>query len=222
MNSIDLLKHQPPYPAKNPNLPTLPKRWLLVLFFIHLLPGITLASSVRQVTIKEMIEASDLVFEGRVARVESRSLPNPPRISTYVTFQVLDIIKGPYSGKKIQLSFLGGTIGDLSLVISDMHVPERGQKGVYFVESLTHRQVHPLYGWDQGHFLIKTDRNGIDRIMTRNKRTIIALGPGEIRTMGALSSGVALGVSASDEPAEKGLTVGEFKRRLREMVRVGR
>ena len=212
MNSIDLLKHQPPYSARNPTLPTFLRRWLLVLFFIHLLPGITLASSVRQVTIKEMIKACDLVFEGRVAHVESRISADPPRISTYVTFQVLDIIKGTYSGNKIQLRFLGGTVGNLSLVISDIHVPERGQKAVYFVESLTHRQVHPLYGWDQGHFLIKTDRNGTDRIMTRNKRTIIALGPGEIRTMGALSGGVALGVTTSDESAEKGLTrISVFK-----------
>ena len=59
--------------------------------------------------------------------------------------------------------------------ISDMKVPQVGERGIYFVESLERSQVHPLYGWSQGHFIVEMDDTGADRVMTTRKQPVTGL-----------------------------------------------
>ena len=193
-----------------------------LLLFIHSLSGISMATSVRQVTVQEMIDACEFVFEGRVVEISPRMAPDGSKISTYITFEIIEIIKGNHPGGRIELSFLGGTVGDLTLAISEMHMPELGEKGIYFVESLGRRQVHPFYGWDQGHFLIKTGSDGAERVTTRSRKPVLGLDSGQIRNLNSLSSGVASGVSISDESDRGGITVIQFKQSLRDMMRAVR
>jgi hypothetical protein len=63
------------------------------------------ASSVRQVTIDEMLQQCQFVFEGTVLTLEAEE-NSQKRIHTYVTFAIQDIIKGEYSSDTITLSFL--------------------------------------------------------------------------------------------------------------------
>ena len=175
------------------------------------------AASVRQVTINEMMNASELVFEGQVVDVISKLDPDSSGIHTYVTFQILDLIKGKHSQSKIELSFLGGSAGGLTLEISDTHLPVFGEKGIYFVETLQHRQVHPLYGWDQGHFIVKTDLDGVQRVRTRSQMRITGIESAGPRRIQTLREGVAKGVVISDDPRDKGMSLNEFKLRLREI-----
>lgn len=196
--------------------------WKMLAFVVlaECLAGSALASTVRQVTMREMIERSELVFEGKVVKAESRLSPDQSKINSYFTFEISEIIKGSYTGNTIQLSFLGGTAGDLFLIVSDMHMPELGERGIYFVESLQRRQVHPFYGWDQGHFLVIRDRDDIERVTTRNGRRVAALDAGLITKAGGLSTGIAVGVLAAGGPSEKSLTPVEFKQKLRDMIRI--
>ena len=130
------------------------------------------ATSVRQVTMDEMLQFCEFVFEGKVLGLEAKE-NNQKRIHTYVIFEIQDIIKGDYSSDTITLSFLGGTIGDVTMAVSDMKFPKEGERGIYFVESLDRLQVHPLYGWSQGHFIVKTDDTGIDRVMTSREKLVL-------------------------------------------------
>ena len=179
----------------------------------------TFASTVKQLTIKEMIDACQLVFEGQVVNVESRLEGNVGRIETYVTFELLDVVKGYFPQRKLELSFLGGTVGDRTMAVDDLHTPELGERGIYFVRSTNEKMVNPLCGWDQGHFLILTDRAGNQRVTTRGGKRVTELGPGAAKQSDGFSNGIALGVSTSDESAEKSLTVYEFKDRVRRMIR---
>ena len=43
------------------------------------------------------------------------------------------------------------------LVITDMRMPEIGESGIYFIETLGQQQVHPLIGWQQGHYRVIID-----------------------------------------------------------------
>ena len=135
------------------------------------------SSTVRQVTITEMVNASELIFEGQVISEVSRWTPDNTQIRTYVSFQVVEVIKGDHPGGTIELSFQGGTVGDLTLSVSDMHLPQPGEQGIYVVDSLTRRQVHPFYGWDQGRFLLTSGPDGADIVTTWDGRKIIALLP---------------------------------------------
>ena len=183
------------------------------------------ASSVREVSLNEMLQQSQFVFEGTVTAIEARE-NSQKRIHTYVTFEIKDIIKGEYHSNVITLSFLGGTVGDVTLAVSDMRLPQIGEHGIYFVESLERLQVHPLYGWSQGHFIVERDVTGSERIMTNRRLPITAvmdtmqdeqMTPGK-ESKQALSKGVVRDFVVAQD--KKGLTVDEFKRVLHE--RIGR
>ena len=117
---------------------------------------------------------------------------------------------------------MGGTIGPLTLSISNMQIPKKGERGIYFVESIANRQVHPLYGWNQGRFLILNDRDGTPRVHTAQGKRIAAL---EIPTSPAViavidgATDVALGVQVLAAPtrSESSLTTATFKRRIRDI-----
>lgn len=175
------------------------------------------ASSVREVSLNEMIQKSQFVFEGTVTAIEARE-NSKKRIHTYVTFEINEIIKGEYPLKIITLRFVGGTVGAVTMAVSDMRLPQEGERGIYFVESLERLQVHPLYGWSQGHFIVERDATGIERIMTNRRLPITAIMDKAQDEQQALSQGVVRDFVV--EKDKKGLTVNEFKRVLRErMVR---
>jgi hypothetical protein len=183
------------------------------------------ASSVREVSLNEMLQQSQFVFEGTVTAIEARE-NSQKRIHTFVTFEIKDIIKGKYPSNIITLSFLGGTVGDVTMAVSDMRLPQIGEHGIYFVESLERLQVHPLYGWSQGHFIVERDVTGSERIMTNRRLPIIAvtdamqdgqMTPGK-ESIQDLSRGVVRDFVVAQD--KKGLTVDDFKRILHE--RIGR
>jgi hypothetical protein len=196
---------------------------LMVLLLMSISHGN--AASVLEVSMDEMLQQSQLVFEGTVTSIEARE-NSQKRIHTYVTFEIKDIIKGEYHSNIITLSFLGGTVGDVTMSVSDMRLPQEGEHGIYFVESLERLQVHPLYGWSQGHFIVERDVTGSERIMTNKRLPITAvmdtmqdeqMAPGR-EPMQALSKGVVRDLVVAQD--EKGLTIDEFKRVLHE--RIGR
>lgn len=184
------------------------------------------AASVRQVAMDEMIQNSRLVFEGKVISLESVKTGSR-RIHTYVTFSILDVIKGDYSQDTVTLRFLGGTVGNVTMGVSDMKFPGPGEHGIYFVESLEKSQVNPLYGWSQGHFLVEPDQTGMNRVLTRGRAPVTAV----VRQRSAeqvesgttvvppLSKGVASGIVAGQNSMEQNaLTTDEFKRDLKNIM----
>lgn len=186
------------------------------------------AASVRQVTMDEMLTQCQFVFEGKVLSIETKE-NDQNRIHTYVTFEIQDIIKGEYPSNIIILSFLGGTVGQVTMSVSDMKVPQLGEHGIYFVETLERSQVHPLYGWSQGHFLIQSDNTGVDRVMTGHEQPVTEImQDGSAEQMNSnresiptTGQGVARGIGfALRKGGNKGLTSEEFKRILREKTRM--
>lgn len=134
-------------------------------------------SSYRSLNIEEVVNQSELVFEGRVVEKEFKIPADRNRVYTYVTFEILDIIKGNYSQQIIELRYPGGVMGDMVYTITDMNVPEESEHGIYFVKSLKKRFIHPLTGWSQGQMLVVKDTNGKDRILSSDRKPITAIRP---------------------------------------------
>ena len=176
------------------------------------------ASSVQQLSVTELINGSDLIFEGHV--VELRTVGDgTSQIFTRVTFEVQDLIKGQSPGSRIELDFLGGTIGGLTLTISDMRLPKLGETGIYFVESPKRRQVHPLYGWDQGHFVLVRDKNDrTERVFSRSGSPITGFS-NPARKAVQLSNGIAFGLSTADSASRAAaMALRDFKKRILEIA----
>jgi hypothetical protein len=174
------------------------------------------ASTVLQTSARKMLAQSELVFEGRVESVESRMNPGGTSIHTYVTFRILDVIKGAWPAETIELSFLGGTADGKTLVVAGMQIPELGEQGIYFVESPARNQVHPLYGWAQGHLRLNRSNGGALNVLTADGVPVIGIDDTQRGQSGGISRGVAVGLVVDpDAPKKAGISVKEFKEILR-------
>jgi hypothetical protein len=182
------------------------------------------AVTILQMTLAQALSGSELVFEGRVIGQQVHPSPDQSLIYTYVTFQVMDVIKGQAPGDTVQLAFTGGTLGDLTLRIPDMHVPEVGERGIYFVESLSRQQANPLFGWDQGHYVVRVDpADKAQKVYTRGRRPVTGFASEAAAQTQELSSGHVLGLSVGQDEASTGaMTLEEFKQGLRDRLRQGR
>lgn len=176
------------------------------------------ATSVGQVAVRDLVASSELIFEGRVVGQRVERSRRPDAIFTYVTFEVLEIIKGDWPEKRLELPYLGGAVDGESLAVAELWPPPVGEKGIYFVESLGRLQVHPLYGWQQGHYRVEADPKGRELIRTFSGQAIYGLDLGQEAGDFGLSDGVAAGVRRqANSRQEPPLTVLEFKQRLRDL-----
>ena len=81
------------------------------------------------------------------------------------------------------------------------------------MESLERFQVNPLYGMDQGHFLI-SESAGRRIVTTRSRRVITGLPSDSQPCTEMLSNGIARGLAVDE--AASGVTVFQFKQAVRQ------
>jgi len=185
------------------------------------------ATTILGMDIDKVAADAEFVFEGTVINSETRQDSNSGIISTYVTFQINDIIKGVYSGESLELKFMGGVFNGQVVQVSGMRIPEMAEQGIYFVESMSRDLINPLIGWSQGHFII-VDDNGTSRVSTAGNQPVLDVAPvssipSSIKKPLATVEGntdIAAGVMTEVSPImiERALTVEEFKSRISDLL----
>lgn len=199
----------------------------VILLVLGLLHTSGQATTLLEMDIDSVADRAELIFLGNVLTSESIQNING-QYRTYVTFQVQEVLKGNYPGDSLELSFFGGNINGRGTVVSDLRRPEPGEAGIYFVESLSEDMINPLLGWSQGHFLIRNDQHGIARVTTNRREPVLEIQsmsdvPTLIRRPPGLVSGAnskAMGVliEQEQEKIDRGLTVDQFKARIRRLL----
>ena len=181
------------------------------------------AATLVRLDVDELIAGSELIFEGRVLALRaSGDRAGTPR--RCVRFAVLEVIKGELPQPRLELCFAGGEAGGLRLVVPGLVLPQPGERGVYFVASLSRRYWNPLHGWDQGHFVIEPEElGGADVVKTVGRLPVVGLERPGRSARRELSNGVARGVRLG-VPGDRRRPLGprDFKRRLRELLRESR
>lgn len=176
------------------------------------------ATTVRQLGVADLVRGSQLIFHGQVVDRRAIAGERKGQIFTRVTFRVFEVVQGPAVGR-LELDFLGGTLNGLTLAISDMTVPGVGDEGVFFVEQLSRRQVNPLYGWWQGHFIVQKDAAGRKVVMTHALKPVYGLQAASSADAHGISEGHAIGVTTGAAAANRTpMTVGQFKNSVRRMA----
>ena len=145
---------------------------LLVFFSV---PQAGFATTVLRVDVDYLLNKAALIFEGEVISSEAKWNRDKTTINTYVTFRVKDVIKGNPRSSTVMLGFSGGTVGEIGLQVSGMVYPSVGESGIYFFENPGKQLVNPLVGWGQGHFRVKKDNNGKERIVTEGGAPVLGL-----------------------------------------------
>ncbi len=128
--------------------------WITTLLAIGLVNNAR-ATTVELVTFTDLIDRAELIVEGSVQRTYSQYDDAGRFIWTHAEVRVTDVLKGQPTTSLIELKFMGGTVGDMTLEVTDMNYPAVGDSSVFFIESATRQQMHPLVGWDQGRFQVQ-------------------------------------------------------------------
>ncbi len=106
----------------------------------------------------------------------------------------------------------------VALRVSYLHIPELGEQGIYFVESLSRPLVNPLVGWHQGHYLVDREQ-GTSRSMVRTLDGKPVFGLEPAGAQGISRGGGAAGVEVRPrKPLEMPMTPDDFKARIRGML----
>jgi hypothetical protein len=190
------------------------------VFSLALFPSLSIATTIRAVTFKELLQYSEFVFEGQVIAVEHVIPPNSHLPRTCVLIEINEVFKGRHSDDTVDLCFLGGISGEYTVKVANMQYPKLDEKGIYFVKSLEIQYANPLYGWKQGHFLIETDPStSREHLLTADRQPVTGITFEEAPSYG-LSTGVAIGVKTTEQlQIGKAWTVEEFKQNLRLMLK---
>ena len=188
------------------------------------------ATTVLKMDIDQIVIKAELVFEGEVLLRESRREPNSGIINTYVTFSILDVIKGSYGANTIELKFAGGSIGNEVVEVNGLLIPVEGEQGIYFVESINRNLITPLIGWSQGHFIVQ-EENGRRIVYTVDNRPVtdiqsVSSIPSTIKKLSSViksdsdvAAGVLVGENQEVITLEEPLLVEELKSRVLEMIK---
>lgn len=179
------------------------------------------ALSVRQFGIESILNNSAIVAEGRVTNIEVTRHPTSPSIlRTYVTMELLDVIKGGSQPRTITFSILGGKIDNYTFGVAGYRMPALGESGVYFLIDPAVNYAQPFYGWGQGRFQIAKNENGASYVTTYSGKPVYGLrSGGEVGDKLVISKGVAAGVRTKAlKSSEAPMSVQAFKRALRGML----
>lgn len=147
-----------------------------ILCVSALLAGVVAASSttVIQPTFDELVSRAQIIFQGEVVdrRSEWETTAQGRNIITHVTFRVANVLKGR-AGTAVQLTFLGGTVGDTTLAVSEMPRFLVGDRDVLFV-SPELRAVSPLVGFAYGRYrIVRNAVTGADEVRTHDGQAIV-------------------------------------------------
>jgi hypothetical protein len=188
-----------------------------ILFSIIILfaPQFSSASSIRQLDIPELLQQSEIVFEGQVIKKETRWNDLQTDIITDITFRVDDVVVGTYLKANLTLSFIGGTVGQTTISIAGSKMPSLNESGVYFVGSTTQQLVNPLTGWAQGHFITRRDGKGAIRIMTHDQTPVAGINWNQKKSK-YISDGNATGITRSESnELSNAMMLDDFKTALK-------
>ncbi|MBI5691620.1 MAG: hypothetical protein HZC55_16175 [Verrucomicrobia bacterium] len=146
------------------HLPGLAFLTCLALF----LPSVR-ATSVIPPSFPELVQEADAILRGRVTDIQARRAQAPDGtalIKTFVTFAIERTLKGP-APASVTLEFLGGTIGDDSLVIAGMPKFQLGTTEYVFVQR-NGVQYCPLVALGHGRYRLMRDAGSGREFLARD------------------------------------------------------
>lgn len=114
----------------------------------------------------ELVSRAQVIFEGEVTGLQSQWIGEGAehRIVTFVTFKVMDALKGD-PGAVYSIRMLGGTVDGRTMEVTDAPKFKVGDHDVLFVEN-NGSQFIPLVGIQHGRFRVQKDQLGRDTLLT--------------------------------------------------------
>jgi len=170
------------------------------------------ATTVSPTSFTEMVSQADVIVTGQVQsqRCEWRGTGSERRIVTIVTLEVQAAHKGAPPAR-LELQFLGGTVGDTTLEVSGVPQFKIGEKSILFVEK-NGKKFCPLAGIYHGKLTIEREAGTGREILVRHNRQPLT----DVREIGADDGTMAraAGADGTRQPLSVGAFVGRIGQEL--------
>ncbi|HEY2379777.1 MAG TPA: hypothetical protein VGK48_01225 [Terriglobia bacterium] len=122
-----------------------------IFFAILLFTGSLYATTVQRLSLEDLVRRAHTIVAGRVVNSRTYWSTNRRLIYTNYTIQVDETIKGQ-SSRSIEVTTIGGKIGDVELHVAGMPSFQSGETAVVFVEQSAGFQT--VLGLGQGKFTV--------------------------------------------------------------------
>jgi hypothetical protein len=119
--------------------------------FLLILPNISKATTVQRLSLEELTKRAHSIVMGKVRRSRTAWSSNGKLILTTYTVDVQESFKGQ-PGSAIELTTIGGKIGDLTLYVAGMPALRDGESAILFVEQTG--AYSTVMGLAQGKFTV--------------------------------------------------------------------
>jgi hypothetical protein len=142
---------QPPIESNRPYgrlAPHMASRVLLAIFFVAVS---AYATTVQRLGLEDLAKKAHTIVVGRVTNSRTYWSANGKLILTNYTFQVDESIKGQ-AARNVEITTIGGRIGDVELRVSGMPSFQAGENAVVFLEQSAGYQT--VLGLGQGKFTV--------------------------------------------------------------------
>ncbi len=140
--------------------PMVAKVVTLCFFAAAAMASIPAAAMMLEMDIEQLTKGSSSVVVGKVT--DSQSMWKGDEIVTVVTLQIDEVVKGKVGKKTIAVEYLGGQIGDVELVVSDVRIPIFGEDLLLFLLPARDNRFS-VFGKAQGQFSLDTKRGVAER-----------------------------------------------------------
>lgn len=118
------------------NFHPLKKSFLAFLALAFLILNSSQALMVK-LSLQRLTIGSDAIILGEVENIQCEWSLDGQIILSVVTLQIHEILKGEFSSNKIFIQYPGGTVGEISLKVTDMPSFYRKEKVLVFLKSIT-------------------------------------------------------------------------------------
>jgi hypothetical protein len=122
-----------------------------ILLLILLFATSSYATTVQRLGLEDLVKKSHTIVLGRVTNSRTYWSSNRKLIFTNYTIQVDESIKGQ-AGRTVEVTTIGGKIGDVELHVSGMPSFQAGENAVVFIEQSAGYPT--LVGLGQGKFTV--------------------------------------------------------------------
>ncbi len=124
----------------------------LVCLMLFALVG-TASADVEEMSLADLTSKASTILQGKVSKVKSHWDKDQTMIYTSVSISVGSYLKGETEAREVTIEVPGGTVGDITLWVSDTPIFEEGQEVILFLRE----EYFQIVGWFQGKFTVVDD-----------------------------------------------------------------
>lgn len=183
------------------------KTFLRVVVLVGTLLGMPLprGTQLRELDRLQLTDRAQVILVARCTSIESRWNAGRTIISTYVGYQVEEVIKGAADGRRVVVKALGGTVGHITQMVVDGPTFHIGERSLLFLIGSDEPGTFRIQGLKQGKFRVYKDPRTGQTMVTQEapgRTVLLPVGSRPARLAGKAQGGPRYSFPGS-EPLKK-------------------